>query len=360
MLYFIQMNTVSPFFADIMSPRFNSDAVLDLSQGGRVLIISDFHMGDGGRADDLSRNGPLVCDLLERYYYPQGWYLILNGDIEELQRYNLEKIRARWHRLYEIFSLFSSAGRLYKTLGNHDEALVFEKDYPYALYNAVRIETGVVPVFVYHGHQSSKVYSGYNHVIRLLLRYIVKPFGIKNISSARSPHRRFHVEREAYTFSLAHNCISVIGHTHRPLFESLGRFDYIKFEIERLCRDYPGLPGEQQRRIADEIRTLRFEMAKLKRSERRSVLRQSLYGDDMAVPCLFNSGSAIGKKGINAIELDSGSIALVYWFTEGEGKNFVSRGGYQVDKLSGGGRMRAVLNRDTLEFIKAKIDLLGR
>jgi predicted phosphodiesterase len=317
-------------------------------------------MGDGGRADDLLPNGPLVCDMLERYYYPRGWYLILNGDIEELQRYSLEKIRTRWHRLYEIFDRFAAEGRLYKTLGNHDEALLFEKDYPYALYNAVRIETGVVPVFVYHGHQSSKVYAGYNHIIHLLLRYIVKPFGIKNISSARSPHRRFYVEREAYTFSLAHNCVSVIGHTHRPLFESLGRFDYIKFEIERLCRDYPGLSPDQQRRVSGEIRMLRFEMAKLKRSERRDVLRQSLYGDDMAVPCLFNSGSVIGKKGINAIELDSKSIALVYWFTEGEGKNFVSRGGYRMDKLSGGGRLRAVLNLDTLEFIKAKIELLGK
>ncbi|MDR1212068.1 MAG: serine/threonine protein phosphatase [Spirochaetaceae bacterium] len=352
------MNRASPFFADIISSRFNNDAVLDLSREGRVLVISDFHMGDGGRTDDLSRNGPLVCDLLEKYYYPQGWHLILNGDIEELQRYSLEKIRARWHRLYEIFDLFASEGRLYKTLGNHDEALVFEKAYPYALYNAVRVETGVIPVFVYHGHQSSKVYSGYNHVIRILLRYIVNPFGIKNISSARGPHKRFHVEREAYTFSLAHNCVSVIGHTHRPLFESLGRFDYIKFEIERLCRAYPGLSGDQQRRIAGEIKTLRFEMAKLKRSERRDVLRRSLYGDGITVPCLFNSGSVIGKKGINAIELDGRNIALVYWFTEGEGKTFISRGGYRVDKVSG--RMRAVLNSDSLEFIKAKIELLGR
>jgi hypothetical protein len=49
----------------------------------------------------------------------------------------------------------------------------------------------------------------------------------------------------------------------------------------------------------------------------------------------------------------------VYWFTEGEGKNFVSRGGYKVEKLKGTKRRRAVLNRDTLEFIKAKIELLG-
>jgi predicted phosphodiesterase len=317
-------------------------------------------MGDGGRIDDLLRNGPLLYDLLEKYYYPKGWYLILNGDIEELQRYTLEKIKTRWQNFYKIFDRFAAEGRLYKTLGNHDEGLVFEKNYPYALYNVVRIETGVVPVLVYHGHQFSRVYADYNHVIRLLLRYIGKPFGIRNISTARSPHRRFHVEKEAYTFSLAHNCISVIGHTHRPLFESLGRFDYIKFEIERLCRDYPELSPEQQRRAAGEISILRSEMTKLKRSERRNVARQSLYGDDVAVPCLFNSGSAIGKKGITAIELSDRGIALVYWFTEGEGRNFISRGRYAVEKLDGSPRRRVVLNEDTLAFIKAKIDLLGK
>jgi UDP-2,3-diacylglucosamine pyrophosphatase LpxH len=354
------MNAASPFFTDIINSHFNSNAVLDLSSGGSVLIISDFHMGDGGRSDDLLRNGPLVCDLLEQYYYPKGWYLILNGDIEELQRYSLEKIKTHWRRLYEIFDSFASAGRLYKTLGNHDEALIFEKGYPYALFNAVRVETGLIPVFVYHGHQSSKVYADYNHVIRILLRYIVKPFGVKNISSARSPHKRFHVEREAYAFSLKNNCISIIGHTHRPLFESLGRFDYIKFEIERLCGNYPRLSPGDQSRTAEEIRILCFELAKLKRSERRNVLRQSLYGDELAVPCLFNSGSAIGKRGINAIELNRESVALIYWYTEGEGKHFVSRGGYKVEKLKNTSRRRAVLNRDTLEFINAKIKLLGR
>jgi predicted phosphodiesterase len=354
------MNAAAPFFADMINPRFNDYGVLDLSSGGNALIISDFHMGNGGRTDDLLRNGDLVGDLLELYYYPRGWHLILNGDIEELQCFSLDKIRSRWGRLYEIFDRFAAEGRLYKTLGNHDGGLIFEKDYPYALYNAVRIETGLIPVFVYHGHQASKFYSDYNHVIRLLLRYIFKPFGVMNVSSARSPHKRFHVEREAYAFSLKNACVSIIGHTHRPLFESLGRFDYIKFEIERLCRNYPRLSPAEQSRTAEEIRILCFELGKLKRSERRDVLRQSLYGDELAVPCLFNSGSAIGKRGINAIELNRENVALVYWYTEGEGKHFVSRGGYKVEKLKNTSRRRAVLNTDTLECINAKIQLLGR
>ena len=170
------------------------------------------------------------------------------------------------------------------------------------------------------------------------------------------------MEKQAYGFSRNNNCISIIGHTHRALFESLGRFDYIKFEIERLCRDYPSSHEGDRERIALEVAALRQELGKLKRSERRDVLRQSLYGDELPVPCLFNSGSAIGRKGINAIELDmeNQSIALVYWFAEGMGKRFVSRGFYNVEKLEDTPYRRTVLNQDRLDYVHARIELLGK
>jgi hypothetical protein len=167
------------------------------------------------------------------------------------------------------------------------------------------------------------------------------------------------VEQQAYNFSRENNCISVIGHTHRALFESLGRFDYIKFEIERLCRDYPESSEDDKKRIAGEVENLKVELGKLKRSEKRDGMRDSLYGDELPVPCLFNSGSAIGKKGINAIELDNKNIALVYWFTEGKGMKFISRGWYKVEKLAGSAYCRSVLNQDRLDYVKAKIKLLG-
>jgi predicted phosphodiesterase len=332
--------------------------VLDITNGGKVLVISDLHMGVG-RRDDLAGNGAFLTDVLETYYLQNGWVLVLNGDIEELLRYSLPAIRKQWARLFQVFDRFAEERRLYKTLGNHDAALVFEKEYPYPLYHAVRIETGVIPVYVYHGHQSSRIYTSFNTLINASIRFILKPVGIRNISTARSPYRRFYVEKQAYNFSLANNCISIIGHTHRALFESLGRFDFIKFEIERLCRDYPTSEGEERERIANEVRMLRRDLTKLRRSERRDVLRQSLYGDELPVPCLFNSGSAIGKKGVNAIELNNESISLVYWFMVGKGKNFVSRGRYKVYVLPGTNYCRSVLNHDQLDHVKARIELLG-
>jgi len=334
-------------------------AFFDLGEDKRVLIISDLHMGCGKR-DDLAQNGPLLISMLENYYYPQGWYLVLNGDVEELYRHSLAVIQNQWQALYRVFDLFAAENRLFKTLGNHDHDLVSEKNYPYPLCSALRIETSLIPILVYHGHQSSPMYAKHSGIPRTLVRYILSPFGIKNISAARNPHRRFFVEKMAYAFSMENNCISIIGHTHRALFESLGRFDFIKFEIERLCRDYPATENpEEKRRIAAEVSSLRVELGKLKRSERRDVLRQSLYGDELPVPCLFNSGSAISRRGINALELNNESISLVYWFTEGEGKKFVSRGSYRIEALKETPYRRTVLNQDRLDYIKARMELLG-
>jgi hypothetical protein len=77
------------------------------------------------------------------------------------------------------------------------------------------------------------------------------------------------------------------------------------------------------------------------------------------VPCLFNSGCCIGKKGLNAIELSGEDISLVYWFAEGRGRRFVSRGGYEIEKLPGTRFRRVVLNNERLDYILARIKLLG-
>jgi len=350
----------SNFLGDILTRRLKPDAELDICDGGRVLIISDLHMGTGNR-DDLANNGGLLISLLRDYYFERGWYLVLNGDVEDMHRHPLDRIEERWAELVRVFGLFAAQGRLFKLVGNHDEALLLKRNYRFPLYEMIRIETGTVPAYVYHGHQSSKVYGSLNKLMGLGIRYVLAPFGIMNISSGRSPHRRFAVEKAAYEFSLKNNCISIIGHTHRPLFESLGRFEYVRFELERLCGRYPLASGEERERIELEVGSLRRELGKLKRKERRDMLRQSLslYGDEMPVPCLFNSGCAIGKKGLNAIELSAWDISLVYWFVEGKSKKFVKRGGYGIESLEGTEYRRAVLNTERLDSVLARIRLLG-
>jgi UDP-2,3-diacylglucosamine pyrophosphatase LpxH len=346
------------FLSNLSEDNFPDSVILDISNGGKVLIISDLHMGCGSK-DDLNRNGEMLTCLLEEYYYKNEWILVLNGDIEELQRFSLDSIQEKWACLYRVFSLFAKENRLYKITGNHDELLYSKKNYPYPIYSVVKLKIGDVNAYVYHGHQLSKIYSRFNKILGLIIRYILKPLGIKNISDSRNPYKRFYIEKKAYNFSIINNCLSIIGHTHRPLFESLGRFDYIKFEIERLCRDYPASHGEIRSKIENDVTALRKELGKLKRKERRDVLRQSLYGDELPVPCLFNSGSVLGKKGITAIEMTNEDIALVYWFKEGKSKKFITRGGYEIKNIPGHPYHRAVLNQNKLDYIFAKIKLLG-
>jgi len=335
-------------------------SILDISHGGKVLIMSDLHMGTGTR-DDLFYNGEMLTRILEDHYFKQGWILVLNGDIEELHRFSLDQIRENWAGLYRVFNLFAKENRLYKIIGNHDEPLILKRhmSYPYHIHNVIKIETGIIPAYIYHGHQLSTFYMTFNRVFSVLIRYVLKPFGIKNITDSRSPFKRFKIEKMAYAFSLKNNCLSIIGHTHRALFESLGRFDYIKFEIERLCLNYPASSGEEKNRIESEVIALRKELGKLKRKERRDVLRQSLYGDELPVPCLFNSGCVIGKKGLTAIEMTNEDIALVYWFTEGKSRKFITRGGYKTECIPGKPYHRAVLNHSRLDYIFARIKLLG-
>jgi hypothetical protein len=315
-------------------------------------------MGSGTR-DDLYYNGNMLTCLLEEYYFKNGWILILNGDVEELHGYSLDTIRERWAGLFRVFNLFADENRHYKIIGNHDEQLLHMKRYPFTLHNVIRIETGVIPAYVFHGHQLSAVYSNFNALFGFGVRHILKPLGIKNITGVRNPHKRFSIEKKAYDFSLKKHCLSIIGHTHRPLFESLGRFDYMKFEIEMLCRDYPVSHGEDRIRIENDVTALKRELGSLKRKERLDAIRQSLYGDDLPVPCLFNSGSAIGKKGLNAIEMSNEDIALVYWFETGKSRKFVTRGGYEIEEIQGRPYKKAVLNHNKLDYIYAKIKLLG-
>ncbi|MDR3020958.1 MAG: metallophosphoesterase, partial [Treponema sp.] len=202
------------FFSRLAEDELPDSSILDISSGGKVLIISDLHMGCGSR-DDLYHNGDMLTCLLEEFYFKNGWILVLNGDIEELQRYSFDSIWEKWKKLYRVFSLFAEDNRLYKIAGNHDEQLLLKRQVsnPYNLHSVIKIETGTVPAYVYHGHQLSAIYVKFNRLFGIAIRYILTTFGIKNLFSARSPSKRFHIEKKAYAFSLKNNCLSIIGHT---------------------------------------------------------------------------------------------------------------------------------------------------
>jgi hypothetical protein len=85
----------------------------------------------------------------------------------------------------------------------------------------------------------------------------------------------------------------------------------------------------------------------------------SLYDSDILLPCLFNSGSAVGKKGITAIEIEDGRIQLVYWFEEGRERRYLADEAARARTLPGTPYRRAVLGTARIDYLLARIDLLA-
>ena len=79
---------------------------------------------------------------------------------------------------------------------------------------------------------------------------------------------------------------------------------------------------------------------------------------EVTIPCIFNSGCVIGKRGMTAIELNNGNISLIHWFDrERNVKNY----NYREEKIERADRSsfyRMVLKTDTLKNIFNRIKLL--
>lgn len=330
-----------------------------LDAAARIVILSDLHMGDGGKNDDLRRNGDLVATVLEHHYLERGSTLILNGDIEDLHKFRLPRIRAAWRRLFVLFDRFSREGRLYKICGNHDDDLIEASRYPYPLYQGVRLGWGERTLYAFHGHQASGFLTKHNDLSGAFVHYFVHGLGIRNVSPSKDSGRRYRIERRIYDFSRNAGIVSVIGHTHRPLFESLSKYDRLLFEIERLCAEYSGADSGRKAAIAETVGLYKEEFKAMGRKDKRRRRSRSLYGRDLLLPCLFNSGCAVGKKGITAIEIENGRISLAYWFEEGKEKKYLEREAGPASPLESTPYRRSVVAIEGLGDVFARMDLLA-
>lgn len=335
---------------------------LPVDPSGRVVIISDLHAGDGGRRDDFLHNAPLVHDVLEKHYLDGGYKLVLNGDVEELQNFSMPTVLGAWPKLFELFRAFEDRGALTKILGNHDEDLAHYRG-PYPLdgprHWAMKLLMGGEQLLVFHGHQASNFYQFFYKPCAKFMRYVASPLGFKNISVSQDDTRRIKLERRVYEFARRTGLLTVIGHTHRPLFESLSKADSVKYQIERLCREYGRAAAWKKQAIGWEIKRLKEELhSALARKEGDGSLA-SVYDQDLVVPCLFNSGCAIGKRGITAIEIVNGNISLVHWLGGDQHPDRFDTDDSHPKRLGDTPYYRVVLRRESLEYVFARIRLLS-
>jgi UDP-2,3-diacylglucosamine pyrophosphatase LpxH len=336
---------------------------LDPGPGQRLVIFSDLHLGDGGGSDDFERNAGLFLDVLRDHYLEKKYTLVLNGDIEELARFPLKRIKARWSAIYRVWSEFAARNALIKLAGNHDLSLLRRRPraMPFPVHESLKIRLQGKTLFVLHGHQTSRLNWAFQTLGVLFLRWLLRPLRIGNYTVARSSRRRFRVEKRVYDFARRRKVMALIGHTHRPLFESMSRLDAVKVEIENLCRRYPRAGAKQRRGLEIKLSRLKEEYAELQHRERRAPGPggENLYHDGPLLPCLFNSGCGIGRHGITAIEIVDGRIALVYWFDRRRSAKYIDSEGYQPQRLGDGDYFRVVLKEEDLEYIFTRINLLS-
>ena len=337
---------------------------ITLDGDSRILILSDLHMGNGGRRDEFRRNAGLVESVLKNYYLPERYSLVLNGDVEELFKFPLDSIVSRWRHLYELFLRFNENGFFLRTFGNHDASLLDEKNYilePFLL-ESLRLSYNDEDLLIFHGHQASvflwETYPLVSRAIVWFLRYIAKPFGIRNFSIAYNSRRRFAIEKSIYEFSNRAKIVSIIGHTHRPLFESLSKVDYLNYRIEELCRAFATARESERTEIRDRITRLKTELDACFRQGKKIGLRSGVY-NNLTIPSVFNSGCAIGKRGITALEIDREKIRLIYWYNGKQSRKFISDRDSRPVRLEGTSFYRIVLNEDHLDYVFSRLHLLA-
>lgn len=331
----------------------------EIPEDARFVFLSDLHMGDGGSRDDLVHNRNLLQVLLTRYYLHKEYTLVLNGDIEDLSKFNYPKIRPAWSNLYEIFDSFDKIGRLRKIVGNHDLGLLKTRDHPYPLIHGLVLQKGPDRLFAFHGHQASRFFTKHDYISHFVVRYLAKPLALKNSSVSDHRKRRFRLEQRIYRASKALGLGAIIGHTHRPLFESRSKYDSLRWAIEELVVEYPCALEERKKTIQNLVDLYRNELSRL--GKRDLDLSGSRYDRErLLVPCLFNSGCATGRNGITALELAWDTLSLVHWTGQEDPKRYVIQEALERETIEGTPVARYLLRKTNLDHVFARIRLLGQ
>jgi UDP-2,3-diacylglucosamine pyrophosphatase LpxH len=347
-------------FLDSFNAFMSACPVEDLEQNKRYVFLSDLHMGNGGKRDDLEKNRQLLVESLRGWYLERDYRLVLNGDIEELLKFSLREISTAWKDLYALFDEFDARDNLRKIIGNHDLALSQTSGYPYRVYHGLRLRRRERTLFVFHGHQASRFFARFDYLSKFVVRYLAKPLKIKNTSISSDSRQRFKAERRIYRASKSLGIVSLTGHTHRPLFESLSKYDSLRWSIEELLREYALAEAGRKRQIAELVDIYSAECERLGEKELRWVLSKSLYEEkNLLIPSIFNSGCATGKHGYTALEIEGDAISLVHWARDDRSRSYIAGEALARDSLDGSPFTRFTLRRAYLDQVFARIDLLG-
>jgi UDP-2,3-diacylglucosamine pyrophosphatase LpxH len=340
---------------------FDSSKEIYIQSDDKIVILSDLHIGNTKGRDDFNQNRALFSKILIDNYFNKGYKLILNGDIEDLYKFSQKEIEKANPEIYEIFNEFHKKERLIKIRGNHDFTLNVKDCHQINnnLLDSIKLKFDLGTIFIYHGHQVSNYLDDFNYLSFFAIRYLISHLRVKNSPISINNFKKIKTESRAYGFSADKKIITIIGHTHRPLFESLSKLDVLNMRIERLIRKYPEDDTEKQKFFDELIVKYRDEIRTLHLKNNEFNLRNSIYNESILIPCLFNSGCATGKTGFTGLEIRKGKIALVYWFDKNVSKKYLDDEKIKSKQLDNSDYYKAILKSELLSYVFDRIRLLS-
>ena len=296
---------------------------LPLNINDKYALFSDLHLGDGGKVDNFVHNEKTMGFAL-KYYKNNGYSIILLGDVEELWQFNFTKIRNTYDKsIYEYLRKFPD-NKVHRIFGNHDmewaklpAPVVNNENIPYGTPEAIMLDNYI---FLVHGHQGDNLCDRKASHSRFWARLfkifvpIAKIFGYENYSATQSqiPKDR---ERLYYNWANGKNIILICGHTHRAIFASRSYYEWLKEQIELKKSEKNGSSTDKEKLIelSKDIKKLK---TKLRKEKRRGRDINPLVTKGKPLPCYFNTGCGLYRKGITNIEIERDKIRLIKWHSD--------------------------------------------
>ncbi len=296
--------------------------------GEKYAIMSDSHIGDGGRADDfhVTKNSATLLRALE-HYRVNGFKLILLGDIEELWQFDLDQIVRMYGKdIYTKLREFGD-GRIFRVYGNHDMDWRFQDPIKGDHLNKgwavealeMKDKSGKVSIILVHGHQGSILSEKHSWISRIFVKRIwkpIEPLAIKlklfgNPSSTKSQIVK-NYEKIMYSWAKKAKVIIICGHSHRAIFASRSYIDKLKNDIRDAQADILAHRDDKVRvkNNIKKVARLTKELAKEKFKGREISPTE---GYKTPLPCYFNCGCTLYTDGITTLEIEDDMIRLVKW-----------------------------------------------
>lgn len=313
--------------------------------GGKYVLISDTHLGDGGEADDFYRNERALLLALD-HYRQQGFTLILLGDVEEFWQFDLPRIMERYNQtVYAAIRAFGD-GRVRRIFGNHDSEwgglldparnvnqIIPQADEALKLLDAA----GQPRILLVHGHQGSLESDRYSWFSRFFVRIfkVVEPLarltGLYGHGAATKSQIAKDYERTFYAWAKANGVLIICGHSHRAIFASQSYADSLLEKISQLeaANLMRGTHRKTRQSNLREMSRLRLQWED-EREKGRVI--ESIDPGQEPLPCYFNTGCGLYSDGVTAIEIADDTISLVKW--NNDAVNSPAREVYNSDRLS--------------------------